>query len=375
MLQMVTNPIMICITICGMVGNILIIAFFGSRHVRLASVAATQHEIYGNVETTVPHSKHQIQSDLQNRQQLERNSRKKPYYLFLVHLAVADLLACTLVPVYNFPIEFTGYWHYGYFLCRYTRVVPTGVCIYSSCWILFGIIYERYRSIVHPFKRKMSATIIHLICACAWLFSLLIHVPYYMSTGYEQVVSKDNVTGKITVNYLCFNNMTNVFNGNFLMPYFVCRVFTQAVLPVALMVFFYSRVQSVVARSNELVKRSSNGSTSSDVRSLSPSIRHARNNKAILRALCAALVIFALTIVPNIIGLIVKTALQLYYPRGWHESALSRLSLEMCIRMLAFSSAANCFVYAGNMTDFRKFLLRVLTCSRLRQKCTRKKSM
>ena len=325
LIRILSIPTMIIISTIGTVGNLLIITYYGSQRFR-----------YLNIPNARPR-------------------RQKNYHAFLVHLAVADLMACIFIPVYYLPQEINGRWYYGRFLCRYTVFAPTGITVYTSCWILLGIIYERYRSIVHPFKQKISTTLIHLFCTGGWALSVAVHAPYFMATEYRQV-------GR-GVHFICVNNIMKRLPQYFVVFYFALRLIIQCVLPVVLMTFFYTRILRVINRSKRFVKMFTLANYTTTESTVDASVvDHTRKNKAVLNALRNALFIFAVTAILNNMAHVVRAVLSLYFPGFWKRNKAIQMCLEICIRMLFINNVGNCFIYAGTMKDFKKFVLDVLTC-------------
>lgn len=329
-----TIPTMIIISTSGTIGNILIIKYYGTQPSRKRKTADVSHQ------KTQPR-------------------RWKTFHVFLVHLAVTDLIACLIIPVYYMPQEINGRWYYGRFLCRYTVFAPTGITVYTSCWILLGIIYERYRSIVHPFKPKISTALIHLFCAGAWALSVLVHVPYFMSIEHRRTASG--------AHFECVNKIIERLPPNIVVFYFVLRLVIQCILPVALMIFFYSRIQCVIDRSKRFVKAfTTTYYTNTDGVIVNASVvQHTKTNKAVLKALRISLLIFIVTATLNNTAHVVRAVLRLYFPHFWEHNKALQICVDICIRLLAINNTANCFVYAGSMKDFRSYILDLFCSKRL----------
>ncbi|XP_066935793.1 rhodopsin, GQ-coupled-like [Clytia hemisphaerica] len=321
-IKYISIPSMVILFLMGTIGNIFIIVYYGSKS----------------------------------------KSKRSKYTLFLVHLAITDLIACIFVPVYNLPIELTGRWYYGRFLCEYTVFAPSGITIYSSCWILFGILYERYRSIVFPLKRRLEGWEIHLFCACTWIVSTIAHVPYFLATHHV----RDENTGQ----YYCLNNVVSQLEIKTIVSYYIARFIAQALIPVIIMVYFFVQIQKQLSNSNRFIT-----TRSFSTLSLSAPIR----NKAVLKSIRITLIIFSVTVLLNNMAHIVRVVASRYYPKIWKTSIALRMIVEFFIRLLAINNVSNCFVYAGNMKPFRKFVMDVFTCrhqilSRMNSSVNRKRT-
>ena len=120
----------------GMMGNILIITFFGYRMKKLAS-----------------------------------------YRLFIIHLAIADCVCSLIVPVLYTYETISIEWTIGEASCKFLHIIPS-VTITVSAWILCGIAYERYKAIVHPHQRRLRPTVIHMYCVGLWILSSIAYAPH-----------------------------------------------------------------------------------------------------------------------------------------------------------------------------------------------------
>ena len=274
--------------------------------------------------------------------------RRHPYTLFFVHLACADLFACIMTPTYYLPQDIShGRWFFGRFLCEYTIFVPTGVAMYASCWILFGVIYERYRSLVHPFRAKIRRKHIHVFCLGAWILSFVFHLPYFMATSLD----KDPETGV----FVCVSSPSKLFTTNSsIVFYYTLRLVFQSFLPVLLMVYYYFQIHKAMNCSQ---RRRATLGVKTDISSRLRIQKH-----SIMRAIRVALIIFSFTIIMNNLGQLTRAVMKSYYQSTWESSFLLRSVVDFFIRFLAINNIVNCIIYAGSMSNFRKFVIDVLRC-------------
>lgn len=273
--------------------------------------------------------------------------RRHPYTLFLVHLAVADFIACFVVPIYYIPQDLTGgHWYYGKFLCEYTIFIATGVTMYASCWILFGIIYERYRSLVHPLHRKMTRKYIHLFCFGAWILSFLFHIPYFMATSLTE-----NESGVLQ----CKSSPASIFKDpTMYIVYYALRLVFQSFLPVMLMVFYFVRITRAISKStkrHETLGIKRNGK-----------LKYQRQKRSIIRAIKITLTVFSVTISLNNVSHVIRAVMKTYFWEIWHDNLVLQMAVDFFIRFLAINNIIICFIYTGSMRSFRTFVLDVLRC-------------
>ena len=278
--------------------------------------------------------------------------RRHPYTLFFVHLACADLFACFFVPLYYIPQDFSnGQWVFGKALCEYTIFVPTGVAMYASCWILFGIIYERHRSLVHPLRVKINRTHVNVFCACAWLLSFVMHVPYLLATSLE----RDTETGVLK----CVSSPSSLFKETWaasVVFYYILRLIFQSLLPVTLMAYYYRGIHNAMCDSS----KGHNTSLGIETRVTE---RLRAQKQSVLRAIRTAFLVFAFTIVMNNMAHLTRAVMQDYYKAVWQNATALRAAVDFFIRFLGINNIINCIIYAGSMASFRKFVTStVLRC-------------
>ncbi|KAI2660304.1 Alpha-2C adrenergic receptor [Labeo rohita] len=109
-------------------------------------------------------------------------SLRGPHNLFLVSLAVADILVATLIIPFSLASELMGYWYLEWFLCEIFLALDVLFCT-SSIIHLCAISLDRYLSISRPVQystqrtpRKIKGAIL-----VVWLISAVISFPPLMS--------------------------------------------------------------------------------------------------------------------------------------------------------------------------------------------------
>lgn len=96
--------------------------------------------------------------------------------LFIMNLALSDILMCLLAVPFT-PISFFQEdWQLGKFLCH---LVPfsLGVSVYVSTLTSLAIAIDRYFVIVHPYKPRMKLGVCCLLIAVVWIVSISISLP------------------------------------------------------------------------------------------------------------------------------------------------------------------------------------------------------
>jgi hypothetical protein len=105
-----------------------------------------------------------------------RKSMQSVTNLFIMNLALSDVLVCLLAVPFT-PISFfQDYWNLGKFLCH---LIPfsLGVSVYVSTLTSLAIAIDRYFVIVHPFKPRMKLGVCCLLIAVVWIVSISISLP------------------------------------------------------------------------------------------------------------------------------------------------------------------------------------------------------
>ena len=93
----------------------------------------------------------------------------------IVNFNIAAILLVIGIP-FIITTRITGSWKLGKHVCSflfYTELVSGSVVIWVYCFISF----DRFRSIVTPTKRPITAWTAKLILSCIWVFNFLLYIP------------------------------------------------------------------------------------------------------------------------------------------------------------------------------------------------------
>ncbi|XP_074005911.1 B1 bradykinin receptor [Numenius arquata] len=101
--------------------------------------------------------------------------------IYLMNLAVADLIFLICLPFWAENIRNQFNWPFGNFLCRSTSA-SIRLNLYTSIYLLVAVSVDRYLTFVHTLnhRRIRSKTMAKGICLLTWLFSILLSVPTFM---------------------------------------------------------------------------------------------------------------------------------------------------------------------------------------------------
>ena len=215
------------------------------------------------------------------------SQRHCTYHLFLIHLGLFDMLACILIPLLFIPqIIVNGQWFFGEFACKYIFHIPIGLTVYSSCWVLFGIIIDRYRAIVYPLGARFTPRAIHTYCGCIWIVSLLQVIPAHMSDNIAIINNKTRCV-EVPMAFLPREGET---------LFVIINSLLQWIAPVTLIGLFLYRTRRTLRNANRFSERT---------QSISTKERYEKN-KTVMRLLKRTLSIYVITLTINNIGTIVK---------------------------------------------------------------------
>ncbi|WKY08919.1 hypothetical protein Q1695_001806 [Nippostrongylus brasiliensis] len=112
--------------------------------------------------------------------------------VFLVNLAVSDLLLCiTSVPITP-VLAFMKRWMFGLLLCK---LVPScqAISVLISSWCLCYIALDRYRSIVTPLKEPWKLKHAQRVLIATWLVAIFASSPLYFSQSLK-TLTMANIT-------------------------------------------------------------------------------------------------------------------------------------------------------------------------------------
>ena len=97
--------------------------------------------------------------------------------LFILNLAISDLIFSCTIPL-EFPIIVSDYkWPYAPFFCKIYFPVQT-IALSVSIFTLAAVSIVRYRAIIHPLKRQISQSHARYILTGIWIFSAILTVPH-----------------------------------------------------------------------------------------------------------------------------------------------------------------------------------------------------
>ena len=125
--------------------------------------------------------------------------------LFIMNLALSDILMCLLAVPFT-PISFfQEYWILGEFLCHLIPFSLT-VSVYVSTLTSLAIAIDRYFVIVHPFKPRMKLGVCILLIGVIWIVSISISLPLAIYNGLKVI----NIMHVLSIRFFQCFHITNL---------------------------------------------------------------------------------------------------------------------------------------------------------------------
>ncbi|XP_061580522.1 C-X-C chemokine receptor type 1 [Cololabis saira] len=149
--------------------------------------------------------------------------------VYLMHLAMADLLFCLTLP---FWAAYTHYgWLFGDFLCKLLSGFQEA-SIYSGVFLLVCISVDRYFAIVRA-TRVLSShhLLVNVVCSLVWVVAAVLSLPVAIKR--EQIKAAD--LGQT----ICYENLTGESSDQWRVSMRVLRHTVGFFLPLAVMVVCY----------------------------------------------------------------------------------------------------------------------------------------
>ncbi|XP_072260764.1 proteinase-activated receptor 4 [Pyxicephalus adspersus] len=170
--------------------------------------------------------------------------KKMTSTVFLMNLAVADLLLILVLP-FKILYYFLGNdWIFGEFMCRAVTSFFYGN-MYCSVLLLMSISFDRYLAVVHPFFSRTfrSRAFAIAICSLSWLISVLCTIP--LATMQQ---SYPLLNAEITV---CHDALPRQEQAEYLVYYFMTTIAICYILPLVIIIFCYISVIQALIKSGE----------------------------------------------------------------------------------------------------------------------------
>ena len=163
-------------------------------------------------------------------------------YRLITNLAVSDFLSVLAIPFYLITKELGNRWVFGEAFCHLLN--PSHVlCGMVTTNVHTAIAFERFCSIVHPFRSKVSGSQGTLVVSLIWLLALLCALPAYAARTLITVGGKQ----------YCME----LFPRPYRRVYTSFLFFINYCIPIIIMMFLYSRVMFTLKMTKQRRRESS----------------------------------------------------------------------------------------------------------------------
>ncbi|KAK7160796.1 hypothetical protein R3I93_008460 [Phoxinus phoxinus] len=178
---------------------------------------------------------------------LKRRSNLRITEIYLLHLALADLLLLVTIP-FAVTQGVTG-WLFGTFLCKLLGLINRLNLVCGSL-LLACIGFDRYLAIVHaiPSLQARRPRTVHLTCALLWLICLSVTIPNMVFLSVKE--DDDNPT-----RFSCSYHNYGIHANNWLL---VSRFLTHLlcfVLPLVIMAYCYTSIIITLCQSQKSLEK------------------------------------------------------------------------------------------------------------------------
>lgn len=148
--------------------------------------------------------------------------------IYLMHLAIADLLFCLTLPFW--AVKCNSGWIFGNFLCKLLSGFQEASA-YSGVFLLACISVDRYFAIVRA-TRVLSShhLLVKVICSIVWLVAVMLSLPV--------VIKRESIDTEFGVS-ICFENVTGESSDRWRVTLRVLRHTLGFFLPLVVMAVCY----------------------------------------------------------------------------------------------------------------------------------------
>ncbi|KAG7161556.1 RYamide receptor-like 2 [Homarus americanus] len=163
---------------------------------------------------------------------------------FIANLAVGDLwMAIFCVPFSFMSTLILKYWPFGGHLCVAVNYLQA-VSVFVSAYTLVAISLDRYLAIIYPLRPRMTRFQAKMIIAMVWILSLVTTLPVAI---YSKLLTPNFNFYKLFSRQVCMEDWgESQAENESRMAYSVALMLLQYFLPLAVLIFTYSRIAMVV---------------------------------------------------------------------------------------------------------------------------------
>ncbi|XP_078285368.1 atypical chemokine receptor 2-like [Rhinoraja longicauda] len=163
--------------------------------------------------------------------------------IYLLNLAISDLLFAVSLPFW--ATYLTSEWLFGNAMCKIISAVYT-VNFYSGIFFIACMSMDMYLQIVHTISMKNHRTIRKsiIISAVVWTLAMMVTIPEFIFSQSRKIGDRYTCLSHYGSNQLVFWKITIQLQINII----------AFVIPFFAMIFFYTRIASVLLKSRSFSK-------------------------------------------------------------------------------------------------------------------------
>ncbi|XP_060702286.1 proteinase-activated receptor 3-like [Hemiscyllium ocellatum] len=268
---------------------------------------------------------------------LVKRIQRLPSTIFLMNLAVADLLLCLVLP-FKIHYHFLGnHWLFGEALCRTMTAFFYGN-MYCSVLLLTFISVDRYFALVHPFlsKRFRGNGFAVRSCCVIWLLVVVAMLPFLLRRQTYPIQNLNITT--------CHDALPTSLVTDYFFYYFLCLVVFGFFIPSLITIFCYlSIVRSLILEESKYCKA--------------------------IMTMVLVLTVFLICFTPSNITLLVH-----HSPIHLTDSNDLYLLYLICLLLSTFNSCLDPFIYYYISEEIRNEVTNMVLCKAEKREDSGKRS-
>ena len=159
-----------------------------------------------------------------------RRLLRKPLYVFICNICLADVLATLFTMTFEVSEELTQEWRFGEPACKtieYLEMTFFGVNIFTH----LSIAFERYRNVAQPLKPPMKVKMAKILVALSWVIPSVMSLPYIYTLRLTQQSNGKPLCTIVEMPWVWVDKLflTIELLGIFLLP-LICIVWMYAII-------------------------------------------------------------------------------------------------------------------------------------------------
>ena len=181
---------------------------------------------------------------------LKTSSMRTPRNLFILNLAISDLLLCTVTMPFTFMELVMKYWTLGEIMCKLVASLRA-TSIFVSTFSITAISLDRYYIIVHPTKQSLNIRGVVLCLLGIWVAAILLSTPLFLYTTLEILPLPPSLLQLTSIKYIAFCiEKWPIAQGRF--HYSICAVIVQYLIPIIIVSIAYSKIYCRLRKRNQI---------------------------------------------------------------------------------------------------------------------------